>query len=73
MILLSSTLQIWMHDYSGHINFFLSIVGFVIDTRPCYAINSDVMSLFADSSLLIFSELEYVIISIDVPYTNLNE
>ncbi|GAU31362.1 hypothetical protein TSUD_19070 [Trifolium subterraneum] len=41
MTLVPSTLQIWMHDYSRHLNFVKSIVGFVIDIRPFYAINSD--------------------------------
>jgi hypothetical protein len=40
---------------------------------PFYAINSDAVSLFADSSLLVVSEIEYVIISIDVFPMNLNE
>jgi hypothetical protein len=35
--------------------------------------NSDLVSLFADSSLLVFSEIEYVMISIDVFPINLNE
>jgi hypothetical protein len=35
--------------------------------------NSDLVSLFADSSLLVFSEIEYVMISIDVFPMNLNE
>jgi hypothetical protein len=38
-----------------------------------YVINLDVVSLFADSSLLVFSEIEYVMISIDVSPINLNE
>jgi general stress protein CsbA len=38
-----------------------------------YVINLDVVSLFADSSLLVFSEIEYVMISIDVFPMNLNE
>jgi hypothetical protein len=49
------------------------MVGFVIDIMPFYAINSDAVSLFADSSLLVVSEIEYVIISIDVFPMNLNE
>jgi hypothetical protein len=40
------------HDYSGHLNFGISMVDFVIfvDIRPFYAINSDVVRLFVDSS-----------------------
>jgi hypothetical protein len=38
-----------MHDYSGHLNFVISIVGFVLDIRSFYAINSEAVSLFADS------------------------
>jgi hypothetical protein len=38
-----------------------------------YAINLDVVSLFADSSLVVFSKIEYVMISIDVFPMNLNE
>jgi hypothetical protein len=53
-----------IHDYSGHLKIVISIVGFVIDIRPFYAINSDAVSLFADSSLLVFSEIEYVIIGL---------
>jgi hypothetical protein len=70
MILESSTLQIRRHDYSRNLKFIISIVGFVIfvDIEPFYAINSDAVSLFADSSFLVFSEFEYVTISIDVLY-----
>jgi hypothetical protein len=73
MTLASSTLQIRMHDYSRHLKFVISIVGFVIDIRPFYAINSDDVSLFAYSSLLVISEIEYIIILIDVFLMNLNE
>jgi hypothetical protein len=59
-----------MHDYSGHLNFFIVIVAFVIDIKSFYAINSDVMSMFADSSLYVLSKLEYVLISIDVLCNN---
>jgi hypothetical protein len=62
----SSTLQIRRHDYSGHLNFIIPIVG--LEIKPVYAINSDVVSLFADSSFLVFSEIEYVMISIVVFY-----
>jgi hypothetical protein len=53
-----------------NLNFLKSIVGIVtfIDIKPFYAINSDVASLFVDSSFLVFSEFKYVIISIDVLY-----
>jgi hypothetical protein len=64
MKLASSTLQIRIHDYSGHLKIVISIVGFVIDIRPFYAINSDAVNLFADSSLLVFSEIEYVMIGL---------
>jgi hypothetical protein len=73
MTLASSTSQIKIHDYSGHLKFVTSIVDFVLDIMPFYAINSDVVSLFADSSLLVFSEIEFVMILIDVFPTNLNE
>jgi hypothetical protein len=73
MTLASSTLQIRMHDYSGHLNFVISIVGFVLDIGPFFAINSEAVSFFADFSLLVFSEIEYVLISIDVLSMNLNE
>jgi hypothetical protein len=70
MTIASSTLQIWKHDYSGHLNLLKSIVGIVtfVDIKPFYAINSDAVSLFAYSSFLIFKEFEYIIISIDVIY-----
>jgi hypothetical protein len=73
MTLAPSTLQFWMHGYSRHLKFIKSIVGFVIDIKPFYAINSDAVSLFADSSLLVFSEVEHVMILIDVFPMNLNE
>jgi hypothetical protein len=38
-----------------------------------YAINLDVVSLFADSSLLVFSEIEYEVILTDVFPMNMNE
>jgi hypothetical protein len=57
--LTSSMLQICMYDYSRHLNFVISIVGSVIDIKPFYAINSDVVSLFANSFLFVFSEIEY--------------
>jgi hypothetical protein len=62
-----------MHDYFIHLNFVMSIVVFVFDIRPFYAINSETMSLFADSSLLVFSEIEYILISIVVLSINMNE
>jgi hypothetical protein len=66
MTLAWSMLQIRMHDYSKHLNYVISIVGFVLDIRPFYVINSDVVIVFADSFLLVFSETEYAMISIDV-------
>jgi hypothetical protein len=73
MTLAWSMLQIRMHDYFRHLNYVISIVGFVLDIRPFYVINSDVVSLFADSFLLVFSQIEYVLISIDVLSINMNE
>jgi hypothetical protein len=66
MTLASSTSQIRIHDYSGHLKFVTLIVGFVLNIRPYYAINSNVVSLFADWSLLVFSEIEFEMILIDV-------
>jgi hypothetical protein len=70
MTIVPSTLQIRKHYYSGHLNILKPIVGIVtfVDIKQFYAINSDVASLFADSSFLVFSGFEYVIISIDVIY-----
>jgi hypothetical protein len=62
----SSTLQIRRHDYFGHLNFIILIVG--LEIKPLYAINSDVVSLLTDSSFLVFSEFKYAIISIVVLY-----
>jgi hypothetical protein len=73
MTLTSSTSQIRFHDYSEHLKFVTSIVGFVLNIRPFYATNSDVVSLFADSSLLVFSEIDFVMILIDVFPLNLNK
>jgi hypothetical protein len=52
------------------LNFIKSIVGIFtsVDIKSFYVINSDVVRLFAYSSFLVFSEFEYVRISIDVPY-----
>jgi hypothetical protein len=66
MTLASSMLQIRKHEYSEYLYFVISIVGFII--WPFYAINSDAVSLFADLSFLVFSEFEYVMMSIDVLY-----
>jgi hypothetical protein len=71
--LASSTLQIRIYDCSEHFNYVISNVGFVIDIRPFYAINSDTVSLFADSFLLVFSEIELVMILIDEFPMNLNK
>jgi hypothetical protein len=70
MTLTLSTLQIRKHDYSGHWNFLKSTVGIVtfVDIKQFYASNSDVVSLFANSSFLVFSEFEYIKVSIDVLY-----
>jgi len=54
MILASSTLQIWIHGYSGILNIVIC-AGFCI--LPFYAINIDVVSLFADSSFLFLANL----------------
>ena len=63
MTLASSTLQIWRHEYSGDIN----IVIFVgVCTLTFYAINMDAVSLFTDSSFLIFANLN--LYCIDVLY-----
>jgi hypothetical protein len=66
-------LQIKMHDYFGHLKFVISIVDFIIDIEPFFAINSDIVSLFANLSLLVFSEIEYVMILNNVFSINLNE
>jgi hypothetical protein len=70
MTIAPSTLQIRNHDYSIHLNILKSIVVIVtfVDIKPFYAINSDVVSLFADSFFLVFSGFEYVMILIDVVY-----
>jgi hypothetical protein len=73
MTLASLTLQIRIHDYSGYLNFVISVVEFAVDIRPFYVINSDDVGLFAYSFLLGFSKIEYVMISINVLSMNLNE
>jgi hypothetical protein len=52
------------------LNLLKSIVGIVtfVDIKLFYGINSDAVRLFADSSFLVFSGFEYVMISIDVIY-----
>jgi hypothetical protein len=57
MISESSTLQIRMHDYSGHLNFVISMVGFVIfvDIRPFHAIFLIISLIFYVSLVSIFS------------------
>jgi len=63
MALASSTLQIRRHEYFGDMN----IVIFVgIGTLLFYAINTDVVSLFADSSFLFLANLD--LYCIDVLY-----
>jgi len=56
------TLQIWKHEYSGDLDFI-----FFGGISPLYAINLDVMSLFADSS---FTFLAMLILMYSI---NLNE
>jgi len=59
----SSTLQIWKHEYFGGLN----IVVFVdICTLSFYVINMDVVSLFVDSSFLFLATLN--LYCIDVLY-----
>jgi len=54
MTFASSTLRIWKHEYFGGLN----IVVFVgIYTLPIYAINMDVVRLFACSSFLFLATL----------------
>jgi hypothetical protein len=50
----ASALQIRKHEYSGDFNF---IKLFVVDILPLYAINSDAVSLFADSSFTFLAKL----------------
>jgi hypothetical protein len=52
------------------LNLLKSIVGIVtfVDIKSFYAVNLDVVSLFVDSSFLVFSGFKYAIISIDVIY-----
>ena len=57
MTLASSTLQIRRHAYSGDLNIVIC-VGFC--TLPFYVINMDVVSLFADSSILFLTNLHFI-------------
>jgi Na+/H+ antiporter NhaD/arsenite permease-like protein len=57
MTLASLTLQIRRHGYSGYLNIVIC-VGFC--TLPFYAINIDVVSLFADSSFLFLANLHCI-------------
>ena len=50
----ASTLQIRKHGYSGDFNF---IISFFVGIMPLYAINSDAVSLFADSSFTFLAKL----------------
>jgi hypothetical protein len=50
----TSTLQIRKYGYSGNFNF---IIVFVVGILPFYAINSDAVSLFADSSFMFLTML----------------
>jgi len=59
--LTSSTLQIRRHEYSEDLN----IVVFVsIDTLPFYAINMDVVNLFADSFFSFLATLNMYCINV---------
>jgi hypothetical protein len=70
MTIAPSTLLIRKHDSLEHLNLLKSIVGIVtfVDIKSFYAVNLDVVSLFVDSSFLVFSGFKYAIISIDVIY-----
>jgi hypothetical protein len=59
------------HGYSEHFMFVI-FVGFVtiVDILPLYAINVDAVSLFTDSSFLVFSNLE---LYCSIYFINLNE
>jgi len=57
MTLVSSTLQIWRHGYSGNLNIVICVG---ICTLSFYAINMDVMSMFTDSSSLFLVNLHYI-------------
>jgi hypothetical protein len=61
MTFVSSLLQIRMHGYSGHFN----IVKYVgLCNMPFYAINTDAVSLFADSSFLFLAILSLYCINV---------
>jgi hypothetical protein len=55
----ASTLQIQKHGRSGDFKIFIL---FVVGILPLYAINLDVVSLFADSSFMFLANVEYVIV-----------
>ena len=57
MTLLSSTLQIRRHGYSGNLNIVICVG---ICTLSFYAINMDVVSLFTNSSFLFLANLHYI-------------
>jgi len=57
MTLVSSTLQIRRHGYSGDLNIVICVG---ICTLSFYAINMDVMSMFTDSSSLFLVNLHYI-------------
>jgi len=50
MALMSSTLQIWRHEYFEDLNIVI-----LVNTMSFYAINMNVVSLFADSPCLFFA------------------
>jgi len=66
MTLVSSTLQIRRHEYSGDINIVILVIFVGIGTLPFYAINMDVVSLFTYSSFLFLANLD--LYCIDVLY-----
>ena len=58
MTLTSLTLQIRRHEYSGDLNIVTLVIFVGIGTLPFYAINMDVVSLFAESSFLFLATLD---------------
>jgi len=64
MTLVSSTLQIWGHEYSGDFNIVIFVIFVGIGTLQFYAINMDVVSLFTDSSFLFLANLDLYYIDV---------
>jgi len=64
MTLVSSTLQIRRHEYSGEINIVILVIFVCIDTLPFYAINMNVVSLITDSSFLFLANLDLYCIGV---------